>query len=65
MKSYQNTDFLELEEEYQNLPFTVLRKAGIIQAKRAIQSSLTPDKNLIQVIEALDEAHSNFNLSSE
>jgi nucleolar protein 56 len=61
----ENTDFLELEKEYQNLPFALLRKAGIIQAKRAIQDSLTPDKNLIQVIEALDEAHSNFNLSSE
>ncbi len=61
----ENTDFLDLEKKYQNLPFKLLRKAGIIQAKRAIQSSITPDKNLIQVIEALDEAHSIFNLTSE
>jgi len=54
-----------LKAEYQNLPFSLLREASIIQAKRAIQSSLTPDKNLIQAIEALDEAHSNFNLTSE
>ncbi len=61
----EHTEFQDLEKEYQNLPFMLLRKAGIIQAKRAIQTNLTPDKNLIQVIEALDEAHSNFNLASE
>ena len=61
----EHTEFQELEKEYQNLPFTLLRKVGIIQAKRAIQTSLTPDKNLIQVIQALDEAHSSFNLASE
>ena len=55
----------KLKDEYLNLPFSLLREASILQAKRAIQNSLTPDKNLIQVIEALDEAHSNFNLSSE
>ena len=61
----ENEDFSKLKNEYLNLPFSLLREASILQAKRAIQNSLTPDKNLIQVIEALDEAHSNFNLSSE
>ena len=51
--------------EYQNLPFPLLREASIIQAKKAIQNSLTPDKNLIQAIESLNEAHSTFNLASE
>ena len=55
----------EEKEAYQNLPLCLLREASIIQAKTAIQESLTPDKNLIQAIEALDEAHSNFNLASE
>jgi len=55
----------KLKDEYLNLPFSLLREASILQAKRAIQNSLTPDKNLIQVIEALDEAHSTFNLASE
>ena len=61
----ETEDFSKLKNEYLNLPFSLLREASILQAKRAIQNSLTPDKNLIQVIEALDEAHSNFNLSSE
>ena len=61
----ENASFSNLKNEYHNLPFSLLREASIIQAKRAIQRSLTPDKNLIQVIEALDEAHSNFNLTSE
>ena len=64
-KILENENYSNLKTEYQNLPFSLLREASIIQAKRAIQSSLTPDKNLIQVIEALDEAHSNFNLTSE
>tara|TARA_B100000029_G_scaffold511983_1_gene607403 strand:- start:567 stop:1328 length:762 start_codon:yes stop_codon:yes gene_type:complete len=53
------------KEVYQNLPLSLLREASIIQAKTAIQESLTPDKNLIQAIEALDEGYSNFNLASE
>ena len=61
----ETEDLSKLKDEYLNLPFSLLREASILQAKRAIQNSLTPDKNLIQVIEALDEAHSNFNLSSE
>ena len=61
----ETEDFSKLKNEYLNLPFSLLREASILQAKRAIQNSLTPDKNLIQVIEALDEAHSTFNLASE
>ena len=60
----ESEDLSKLKDEYLNLPFSLLREASILQAKRAIQNSLTPDKNLIQVIEALDEAHSNFNISS-
>jgi len=56
---------IDRKTEYQNLPFPLLREASIIQAKKAIQNSLTPDKNLIQAIESLNEAHSNFNLASE
>ena len=56
---------IDKKAEYQNLPFSLLREASIIQAKKAIQNSLTPDKNLIQAIESLNEAHSNFNLASE
>lgn len=61
----ETEDLSKLKDEYLNLPFSLLREASILQAKRAIQNSLTPDKNLIQVIEALDEAHSTFNLASE
>lgn len=50
---------------FENIPLSLLREASIIQAKKAIQDSLTPDKNLIQAIETLDEAHSNLNISSE
>ena len=58
---------IDIDEKkvYQNLPLSLLRKSSIIQAKKAIQNSLTPDKNLIQAIESLNEAHSNFNLASE
>ena len=53
------------ELNFENLSLSLLREASIIQAKKDIQDGLTPDKNLIQAIEALDEAHSNFNISSE
>ena len=42
-----------------------LRKASIIQTQKRIMESLTLDKNLIQVIEALDDAHTSLNLISE
>jgi len=56
---------IDNKKKYRNLPFSLLRESSIIQAKKAIQNSLTPDKNLIQAIESLNEAHSNFNLASE
>jgi nucleolar protein 56 len=55
-----NQDF-----NFQDIPLAKIREASIIQAKKAIQKSLTPDKNLIQSIEALDDAHTTFNLMSE
>ena len=64
-KKLGNVISLDEKVAYQNLPLSLLRDASIIQAKAAIQESLTPDKNLIQAIEALDEGHSNFNLASE
>jgi len=56
---------IDNKKKYRNLPLSLLRESSIIQAKKAIQNSLTPDKNLIQAIESLNEAHSNFNLASE
>ncbi len=50
---------------FKDIPLAKIREASIIQAKNAIQKSLTPDKNLIQSIEALDDAHTTFNLMSE
>ena len=50
---------------FKDIPLSKIREASIIQAKNAIQNSLTPDKNLVQSIEALDEAHTTFNLMSE
>ena len=47
------------------LPLSLIREASIIQAKKKIKSDLTPDKNLIQSIGALDEAHDILNLVSE
>ena len=42
-----------------------LRKTSIIQTKKRILESLTLDKNLIQAMEALDDAHTSLNLISE
>jgi len=50
---------------FKDIPLAKIREASIIQAKNSIQNSLTPDKNLVQSIEALDEAHTTFNLMSE
>ena len=50
---------------FKDIPLAKIREASIIQAKNAIQKSLTPDKNLIQSIEALDDAYTTFNLMSE
>ena len=47
------------------LSLSIIREASIIQARKRIKDDLTPDKNLIQSIEALDEAHDTLNLVSE
>ena len=53
------------EFNFKDITLDKLREASIIQAKNAIQKSLTPDKNLIQSIKALDDVHTTFNLMSE
>lgn len=53
------------EFNFKDIPLDKLREASIIQAKNAIQKSLTPDKNLVQSIKALDDVHTTFNLMSE
>jgi len=47
-----------------NIPLKILREASIIQVKKRIGKSLTPDRNLIQAIEALDESHNSLNTIS-
>ena len=47
------------------IPLSLIRDASIIQARSKIKSQLTPDKDLIQSIEALDEAHETINVVSE
>tara|TARA_B110000263_G_scaffold95938_1_gene83840 strand:+ start:341 stop:1078 length:738 start_codon:yes stop_codon:yes gene_type:complete len=54
-----------IDLENQNIDLALLRTASILQVRNRIGKSLTPDKNLIQAIEALDEAHTTFNLVSE
>ena len=60
-----STSELEIDLDGQNIDLSLLRSASILQVKYRIEKSLTPDKNLIQAIEALDEAHTIFNLVSE
>ena len=55
----------ELNLESDSIPLPLLREASMIQAREKIKNGLTPDKDLIQSIEALDEAHTVFNLVSE
>ena len=58
-------------EQYSNfslskhIPLELLREASIIQVKGKIEENLTPDINLIQAIEALDENYSVTNTLSE
>ena len=42
-----------------------LRLASIIQTRKKISDSLTLDKNLIQILQALDDSHTILNLVSE
>jgi nucleolar protein 56 len=55
----------EIDLDNQNINLPLLRAASILQVRDRIERSLTPDKNLIQAIESLDEAHTTFNLVSE
>ena len=64
LERHSNSE-LEINLDGQNIDLSLLRSASILQVKDRIEKSLTPDKNLIQAIEALDEAHTIFNLVSE
>ena len=56
---------IEINRESEGIPLSLIRDASIIQARSKIKSQLTPDKDLIQSIEALDEAHEMINIVSE
>ncbi len=64
LEEYSNSK-IEVTLESEEMPLTLIRNASIFQARARIASQLTPDKNLIQSIEALDEAHEIVNLISE
>ena len=64
LEQHSNSE-LEIDLDGQSIDLSLLRSASILQVKNRIEKSLTPDKNLIQAIEALDEAHTIFNLISE
>ena len=54
-----------LSEKVPEIDIKDLRDASIIQTEKRILDSLTSDKNLIQAIQALDDAHTSLNLVSE
>ena len=56
---------IEIILESEGIPLLLIRDASIIQARSKIKDQLTPDKDLIQSIEALDEAHETINVVSE
>ena len=58
-------DYTEINKVFRKLPLSILRKTAINHAREGIKQSLTPDKNLVQVLESLDEAHTVYNLASE
>ena len=64
LEMYSNSE-IEIDLENEHIDLSLLRDASILQVRARIEKSLTPDKNLVQVIEALDEAHTTFNLVSE
>ena len=51
--------------EPEEIPLRLIRDASIFQVKNRIKGQLTPDRDLIQTIEALDESHEIINLVSE
>ena len=64
LEMHSNSE-IEIDLENEHIDLSLLRDASILQVRARIEKSLTPDKNLVQVIEALDEAHTTFNLVSE
>ena len=57
--------YYSLSEKAPEIDIKDLRDASIIQTEKRILASLTSDKNLIQAIQALDDAHASSNLLSE
>ena len=55
----------QINLEKNDLSLPVIREASILQARKRIKESITPDRNLIQIIESIDEAHVISNLLSE
>ena len=55
----------DISLESEGIRLSLIREASIIQVRNKIKSQLTPDKDLIQSIEALDEAHETINVVSE
>ena len=51
--------------EPEEIPLWLIRDASIFQVKKRIKDQLTPDRDLIQTVVALDEAHETINLVSE
>ncbi|MAW93340.1 MAG: hypothetical protein CMA32_02470 [Euryarchaeota archaeon] len=64
LEKHSNSE-IKIDLNRESIDLSLLRAASILQANLRIQKSLTPDKNLVQAIEALDEAHTTINLVSE
>ena len=60
-----DSKYYNLSEKVPDVDIKDLRDASIIQTEKRILDSLTSDKNLIQAIQALDDAHTSSNLLSE
>ena len=60
-----DSKYYNLSEKSPDIDIKDLREASIVQTEKRILDSLTSDKNLIQAIQALDEAHISSNLLSE
>ena len=61
----EDSKYHTLSEKAPEIDIKDLRDASIIQTEKRILDSLTSDKNLIQAIQALDDAHTSSNLLSE
>ena len=57
-----DSKYYNLTEKVPEIDIKDLRDASIIQTEKRILASLTSDKNLIQAIQALDDAHNSSNL---